>query len=119
MVDALLVGLERRPHAEDDLAVLDGVDPPGGKRSAVASALDDEHRAFLGVPGSQKITVQRMDLVARVDRADRRDQRLSGHMTAEGPLQEAGVGTEDATPVDVDLELLEIEDLFDRHGLFL
>jgi hypothetical protein len=36
-------------------------------------------------------------------------------MAPEGALQESRLWAEDAAPVDVDLELLEIEDLFDRH----
>ncbi|GAB4724172.1 hypothetical protein MOKP126_37580 [Mycobacterium avium subsp. hominissuis] len=99
--------------------MLNGVDPPGGKRAAVAGALHDEHRALLGVPGPQEVSVQRVHLVARVDRAHRRHQRLAGHMAAEGALEISGIRAEDAPAVDVDLELLEIKDLLDRHGLFL
>ena len=36
-------------------------------------------------------------------------------MAAESALQETGFGAEHLTAVDVDLELLQIEDLFDRH----
>ena len=39
--------------------------------------------------------MQRMDLVARVDRADRRDQRLPGYMTTESACRkpESGLKT--------------------------
>ena len=54
MMNAFLTGLEGRTHAENDFAVLDGVYPPGGKRAAVAGALNDENRALLGIPGRRK-----------------------------------------------------------------
>ena len=59
--------------------------------------------------------MQRVHLVARVDGAHRGDQRLAGDMAPEGALQKSRFRTEDAAAVDVDLELLEIKDLFDRH----
>ena len=68
-----------------------------------------------GVAGPQEVAVQRVHLVLRVDRAHRRHQRLAGDVTAERALQEPGFGAEHAAAIDVDLELLEIEDLFDRH----
>jgi hypothetical protein len=39
-------------------------------------------------------------------------------MAAEGSLQKTRIRAEHATAVDVDLELLEIEDLLDRHDKF-
>ena len=38
-----------------------------------------------------------------------------GDVTAECALQEPGFGAEHTTAIDVDLDLLQIEDLFDRH----
>jgi len=45
----------------------------------------------------------------------RRDQRLACHVAAERALHEPRLGTEDTTAIDVDLELFQVEDLFDRH----
>ena len=101
-------------------AVLDGVDPPGGRtsrRRAVRSTRKTVR--CLGIAGPQEVAVQRVDLIVRVDRTHRRHQRLAGDMATEGALQKPRLRAEDAAAVDVDLELLEIEDLFDRHELFL
>ena len=74
VLDAALIGLERRRHREDRLAVLDGVHPAGGERAAVAEAFDQVDRRRPGVARPQEVAVQRMHLVARVHRADRRHQ---------------------------------------------
>ena len=56
--DAALVGLERRRHREDGLAVLDRVDASGDERAAVAEPFDDEDGGRLGVAGPQEVAVQ-------------------------------------------------------------
>ena len=99
--------------------MLDGVDPPSAERPTVAQSLDDENRWRRGISGPDEISVQRVHQEVRVDRAHRGYQRLAGDLAAEGALEVALFGAEHAAPVDVDLELLEIKDLFDRHGLFL
>ena len=119
MMDSALVGLERRRHRKDGLPVLDRVDPPGGERAAVAEALDDEYRGRLGISGPQEVAVQGVHLILGIDRSYRRHQRLAGDVTTERALPVARLRAEDAAAVDVDLELLEIKDLLDRHyGLF-
>ncbi|CFS17556.1 Uncharacterised protein [Mycobacterium tuberculosis] len=115
--NALLFGLERRRHAEYGFPVLDCVDPPGAERSTVADAFDQKNRALLGISRPKKIAVQRVHHVPRVDGAHRRHQRLAGYMTTESALQEARFGAEHASSVDVDLKLLKIKDLFDRHAM--
>jgi hypothetical protein len=55
----------------------------------------------------------------RIHRADSGNERLARNLPTEGALEVALLGAEHTAPVDVDLELLEIKDLFDRHGLFL
>ena len=86
------------------------------ERAAVAEPFDDEDRGRLGVAGPQEVSVQRVHLKLRVHRSHRRDQGLAGDVAAECALQETGFGAEHAPAVDVDLELLEIEDLLDRHA---
>lgn len=63
--------------------------------------------------------MQGVHLKPRIHGAHRRDQRLAGHVSAECPLEVTGFGAEDTAAVDVDLELLEVEDLFDRHEMCL
>ena len=82
----VLVDVERRRQVEDGLAVLDGHDPAGGERAAVADAVDlveDRHRR---VAGAQEVGVQRVDRPVGARRAGRGDQRLAGHLAAEHPL---------------------------------
>src|SRR5258708_4328656 len=118
MVDALLIGLKRRRHREDRLAVLDGVDPPGAERPTVTQPLDDENCRRRRVSWPDEIPVQRVHQEMRIDRAYRGYQRLAGHLPTERALKVALFGAEHAAPIDVDLELLEIKDLFDRHETF-
>ena len=63
--------------------------------------------------------MQRVHQKMRIDRAYRGHQRLAGHLPTERALKVTLFGAEHAAPIDVDLELLEIKYLFDRHGLFL
>ena len=63
---------------------------------------------------------QSADLVviapATADRMAQMAAGLAGDLAAEGALQEPRLRAEHTTAVDVDLDLLQIEDLFDRHG---
>ena len=70
----------------------------------------------LRVAGPQEVAVQRVHLEFRIDGPHRRHKGLARYVPAECPLQEARFGAEHATAVDVDLELLEIKDLLDRHA---
>src|SRR6202040_3831298 len=119
VLDAALIGLKRRRHREDGLAVLDRVHPPSSERSAIAQGLNEKNGGRIGISGPQEVAVQRMHLIAIVDRAHRRYQRLARHVATKGALEEAGFGAEHPTAVDVDLELFEIKDLFDRHAVIL
>ena len=84
-------------------------DPPSRRRSTRYTV------GALASPGRRKYPCSECTWIARVHRADRRHQRLAGDVAAESALQKAGFGAEHAAAIDVDLELLEIEDLFDRH----
>ena len=87
VVDAALGQLERRRQREDRLAVLNGRDPAGRERPAVAQPVDlvdDRHR---GIAGADEVRVQGMDGAVRVDRASGGDQSLPGDLAAEHPLQ--------------------------------
>ena len=72
--------------------MLDRVDAAGDERAAVAEAFDDEDRRRLGLPRPQEVTVQGMHLEPRIDRTDRRHQRLAGDVAAESALQEPDSG---------------------------
>src|SRR3984957_8174062 len=117
VVDALLIGLKGRRHREDRLAVLDRVHPASAERATVAQPLDEENCWRRGISGPDEVPVQRVHQKMRIDRAHRGHQRLAGHLTTEGALKVALFGAEHAAPIDVDLELLEIEDLLDRHEM--
>src|SRR5699024_4227926 len=88
-------------------------------RAAVADTFDEKNDGRLGISGPQKVSVQRVHKKSWVDSAYCRHQRLAGHMTAERSLPGGRLDAGYAAPIDVDLELLEIEDLFDRHETFL
>ena len=109
MLEALVVlHVERHRHAEDGLTVLDTGDPARHERPSVPDAVDQEHGLFVGVPGPQKVSVQRMHVVGLVHGMRRRGQGLGCHLTTEGPDQAAREGR---TAVDVLLDRFETQDL--------
>jgi len=83
VVEARLVGLERRLEAEDRLALLDRDDAPGGEALAVAQAIDLVDDRAADIAGAHEVAVQRVDDPPAADGLRRRGQRLSDHLPAE------------------------------------
>ena len=105
VLEAHLVVVERGRHVEDGPPVLNGHDPPGGERPAVADPVDLVEDRDLRVARAQEVRVQRMDPPV-LDGAARRDQGLGGHLAPEDPLALL-VGLR--APEDVHLNGLEVE----------
>ena len=98
-------GRGTRPHVEDGPAVLDGDDPPGGERAAVADAVHLVEDRDRRVAGAQEVRVQRVH-PAVLDGAPGRHEGLPGHLAAEDALALlVGLGAAE----DVDLDGLEVE----------
>ncbi len=66
--------------------MLDGLYTPGGEAAAIADALDVVDDGPRGIAGEQEVPVQRVYRPARVDRARRRHQCLTQHLSAEDAL---------------------------------
>lgn len=114
MLDPLVAYVERRRHREDRLAVLDGRHAPGAEGAAVADPVDEVDDLHRRVPRPEEVAVQRVDPECGIDSADRRHERLTGHLTTERPRQQR---LRRYAPEDVVLDLFERQDLLDlRHG---
>ena len=107
VLEPVLGHLEVGGHEVDRVAVLARDDAPGRERPAVPQPLDvvdDRHRR---VAGPQEVRVQRVHVAVLGHGADARDQGLGGHLAAEHPL---AVGLRLATPEQVDVERLDVEE---------
>jgi hypothetical protein len=103
---------ERRGHVEDDLAVLDRDHPASGGGAAVAVAVHPEQGRPPGVARAQEVAVQRVRQPARRGGLAGRVQRLRGDLPAE---QGVRLGEGHAGPVDVLLDVLQVEQVEDRR----
>src|SRR3954447_17992781 len=110
MREPFLVVVERDREHEDLLTVLDRDDAPRGEALAVAAAVDLVNDRHLGIAADEEIRVQRMWRAA-LHGADRRDQRLPDHLSAEHALP-AILWAPPAKQVHLDL--LEVEHV--EHG---
>ena len=66
--------------------MLNGLYAAGGETAAIADALDVVDDGPRGIAGQQEVPVQGVYRPARVDRARRRHQRLTQHLSAEDAL---------------------------------
>ena len=82
-VGLVLVDLERDGHVQDRPARLAGDDLSGGERSTVTESLDLEADRLPDRTGTDEVRVQRVRPTLRVDRGDRRRQRLCDDLPAE------------------------------------
>src|ERR1019366_592657 len=85
MLEAWLVGMERRQHGEDRMAVLARGDAPRGEALAIPHAIDVVDDRNLGIARQQEISMHGMRRPA-LDRAHGGDQRLPDHLAAEHTL---------------------------------
>jgi hypothetical protein len=101
--------VEARLEVEDRAAVLDRDDPACGEAAPVADPVDVVENGDERVAGAQEIGVQRVHQSARiVDRPRRRDQRLTGDLSAKHALAVLVGGT---TAEEVHLDRLEVEEV--------
>src|SRR5690242_2917576 len=111
MLGTFLLHVERSRQVEDDLAVLDRRDAPGGKRPAVANSLDLVENRDPGIARANEIGMKGMDPTPRpgsvVDGPPGGHEGLARDLPPEHALALL-VGAH-ATE-DVDLDGLEIEE---------
>ena len=106
MIEAVLVGLERRFERKDCVAMLDRHDAPRRERAAVANAVDFVNHRRGRIAGAHEISMQRMDVPVGFHGALRGDQRLGDGLATEDALPAL---LRAATTIEVVFELLEVE----------
>ena len=77
--------LERCVHGEYCLPVLNDYHPPGAERAAIADRFHIDERGDRGIPGTEKVSVQRVCEPIFWCRVGRRPQRLRHDLTTIQP----------------------------------
>jgi len=114
VVAAVLVDVERHRRGEDRLAALQCFDAPGRERAPVAVAAHLHDRGVLALAGPEVVAVQRVGEAPLGHGEPRRPQGLGRHLPAIEVVGERLARV--VGPVEVAVELLEVEELLQRLG---
>jgi hypothetical protein len=87
VIEPAILVLERGDHREDRQTLLIGLGSARRERAPVVNAIDGERDRQVDVAGAEEVSVQRVDVALRRDRALGGDERLGEHLAAEHPAE--------------------------------
>jgi hypothetical protein len=86
MLETLLADMERRGKVEDRSPVLDAHHSAGGKRPAIADAIDLVEHRHRRIARPEEVGMERVDGPVLIDGSGRGYERLARHLSAEDSL---------------------------------